>query len=432
MRCDEFRTLLIELVDGELPAGRSADAEAHAAACSSCAFELEAAREDARRAAEALRAVFDGVRPDPVRRQSFVERAHLAARARRGWGAPFSAAAAAVALVVVVALVARREPPALPVQPPVTQDPAETYKVELARHTERRLSEVAALDTGSEALDAIIALELWAQEVSLYPGGAEAEPTLDQAVRDLSSADAATRAAAKRTLARMPPERLESVRIENPAAARFVQALVRFAGNGSDPRPQGEPIVSIRNSSSQPDRVHELDLKAYANGVIHVVAREGDPTDPVVTEVWAHDVYDLIAREPELCRRMKIVNERGEPTMLQGLKSRHSINVNLGDVRRQIGGRSADRALRELQAIRFDALIAEATRTKGDLGVADRIVREVREALRRGGIEMDEDLRRLREAVPEERLADAQEWERAYRRARELEVFCKELKKLGR
>jgi hypothetical protein len=436
MRCDEFRTIRIELADGELAPDRAADAEAHAAACPSCAAELDAARDDARRAAEALHAVFDRVRPDPVRRQSFVERAHLAARSRGGWGVPFAAAAAAAALVAVVALVARRDPPPSP-EPSVVEverpaDPVETYKVELARQTERRLSEVAARETGNEALDAIVALELWAQEISLYPDADETEPTLEQAVRDLTSREAATRAAAKRALARMPVDRLDSVRIEDPAAARFVQALVRFAGNGSEPKAQGEPIVSIRNSNSQPGRLQELDLKAYANGVVHAVAREGDPADPTVTDVWAHDVYDLIAREPDLCRRMRIVNERGEPAIMPGIKSRHSININLGDVRRQIGGRKSDRALRELQSIKFEALVAEATRSKGDLGLADRIAREVRDALRRSGIEMDEDLKQLRRSVPEERIADAQEWERAYRRARELEVFCDELKKLGK
>ncbi len=425
MRCEDFRACLIEFVDGELDVSRAAEAREHSSACASCGADLDAAREDARQASDSLKSLFEPVKPDPVRKRNFVEGAHLAARVRRPWALPFAAAAAAVLLAVAVAVFAPRAPVQLP--PP---DPARVYQDQLVRETEKRFEALAARETGNDALDALVALDVAAQEISLSDVGAGMG--LDEAVRQASSKDLSRRAQAKRALAAAPVEALEKLVIQDPTTSRYVRALIQTARDGSDPKPQGDPIVSIQSSSHQGGRRVSIGFQQYRNGVVHVTAREGDAANPAVTEVWAHDMVDLTARHGEFCRRVGIVNERGEPTISGPVRiSSHSIVIGLGSVRQEIGGDKPERAREKLDALRMEAIASEATRTQGEVELAERIVRQVQEALRRSGV-LDESLARLRDQVPQDRRASAREWERAYSKARELEVYCDEFKKLNR
>jgi len=429
MRCEDFRACLIEFVDGELDASRTTEAREHSAACASCGADLDAAREDSRQASDSLKSLFEGIRPDPARKQSFVERAPLAARVRRPWAAPFAAAAAAALLAAAISLFAPRSP-ASPAPVPASADPATVYQEQLVRETERRFEALAARETGNDALDAILALDLAEQEISLFDGAATMP--LEKAVRQASSKDLARRAEAKRVLAAAPVEALEKLAIEDRGTARFVRALIRTARNGSDPEPQGDPMISIQSSNRHGGKQVSITFQQFRNGVVHVAAREGDAPAATVTDVWAHDMVDLTTRHGEFCRRVGIVNDRGEPTVSGPVRlSTHSIVIGLGSVRREIGGDHPGRAREKLDALRMEAIACEATRSKGEVELAERIVRQVQEALRRSGV-LDENLARLRDQVPRERRGAAEEWERAYSKARELEVYCDEFKKLDR
>ena len=191
-------------------------------------------------------------------------------------------------------------------------------------------------------------------------------------------------------------------------------------------------MISIQSSNRLGGKQVSVTFQQFRNGVVRVTAREGDAANPAVTEVWAHDMVDLTGRHGEFCRRIGIVNERGEPTVSGPVRmSTHSIVIGLGSVRREIGNDKPERAREKLDALRMEAIASEATRTQGKVELAEQIVRQVQEALRRSGV-LDESLARLRDQVPHERRASAREWEHAYSKARELEVYCDEFKKLNR
>lgn len=372
MLCEEFLVLLAE---GRL----TPEAVRHARECAEC--------DDARAADGALRQAYADVRPDPRRKQEFIRQ--LASSRPKIVRLAWTGVAAAAALAVI--LVATMD-----------ATPREDYASLLKQEAENRLEQ---LTVEGDVLQDVVAMETAILEESLAQDAPTAEISLQEAARELTSSDLLRRVAARRALSKAPPQKLVSLNVEHP----YINALMRTSQK-TRPQPEGSPIVSVQQQSND----GSLSFQQFKNGVVHVVAKDAT----VNADVWAHDLYDLMAREPELCKKFKIVNSTGRLQIGADIKSPQTIRVGL----------SGARDLKDLDEIRWNALATEITRRKGDTGQVNVIVSRVAKSVK--DAEWDARLKEIRaRATVRERRA-AEEVEKAMEHVRRLELFCEQLKTL--
>jgi hypothetical protein len=384
MRCEEFRARIVDWADG------AAEPE-HARGCAACAAELASAREDARVAGEAMNRFAEGVRPDPARRREFIERL---GRPRRL--APLAWCGLAAAALLGVAIVLFSGP-----------DPADEYKKALLSQSERRLADLGVSDG---AIEDLVALEAASIEEMLASDRPRIEIALYDARKALKSKDVARRAAARRAIRQATSTELSKMAADDP----FVRALAR-ARSDERPAPEGRPMASIKNSNTVNGVLRAVEFEQFQNGVVHLIAREGD----AVSDLWAHDMHDLLSRHPDLCRRLEIAGSDGSIRIGSAMMSTDSIRR-----------KAAQSPPEDWDAVRFEALSSEVLRRTGDAALAQETVRRIQEAMNRS--DLDESLKELRARIPAEARATAETLERAMRRVRRLEIFCEQVRKLGR
>jgi hypothetical protein len=368
MLCEEF---LVLLADGKL----TAEAEQHARDCAEC--------DDVRAADAALKSAYGDVAPDRSRKEEFI-RGLASPRPKILRLAWFGVAAAAVMAVILIG----------------TWQTQEDYASALKREAEARLENLAV---EGDVMQDVIAVETAVLEEALVQDLPTADISLQQAARELSSTDLVRRVAARRVLSKAAPQQLESLKTDHP----YITALMRSVQE-TKPQPEGSPIVSVQQQNNN----GQFTFQQFKNGVVHVVAlSQGTNTD-----VWAHDVYDLASREPELCKKFGIVGNSGRIQIGASIKSPQSIRVGL----------SGTRDLRELDEIRWEALATEITRRKGDTGQVSVILSRVAKSVK--SAEIDGRLKEIRSRASDRERRAAEEVEKTMEYIRRLERFCEEIK----
>jgi hypothetical protein len=355
-------------------------------------------------------------RPDPARRREFLDRlSRPAAHPRRrilSWSA---VAAAALIGILIVAL----QPSA-----PVVTPPAAGYRHEVTKETLARLktlSETAPPD--GPLVDDVVAIETSLIEEALARQYPPVEVSLAEAPQALTSPDVARRAAAYRALAAAPREKLAAIQVSDAAAARYVRALLR-ATPEETPRAEGKPVKSSQHSVVVKGQLRELRFAQYENGVVYLRVREGDPSNPTVTEVIASDLLELTAKHPEVCKRYGIQADGGIV-----IKSSRRLHHDVAQVRDEVT-RDVLKALEKLEGLKIDAFARQAARAKGDEAEIRAALKEYEQAMRKA--ELDEKLRSLRDRATADEIRAAAELEKAYQRSVQLQIFCDRLKSLGK
>ncbi|MHC4606211.1 MAG: anti-sigma factor family protein [Planctomycetota bacterium] len=407
MKCDDFRSVMQELLDGELDAQRAREAEDHAAECLQCASALSKARRDLERVEDAVRGAVEPLRPNEARRRDFVGR-FARSKARRPELAVWAAALAAAFLVALTVTLVVTEGP----------DPVDEYRAALNQRVEDGLNSLAFTSGDHDIVDPILTAQEWALE-DMMVGGRIVPVSLEDAPRDLTSPNMRRRVGARRRL------------LEAETLPEIPEQFRPFFGNGNgqegDPKPDGEVVCALQQVNSSGGALLFLKFKQWENGVIRIVAREGSGGKQKDHEIWAHDMRDLTEKHPEFCARFGITGEKGRINVGTTLLSNRTVRKK---VRRVIVSGDPEQALEDLAEIRMDA-------AEGVFVIRMKAVDKAREERRRVEAEIrsvgfEDALQLLRSRVGRENLQGLEGLEKIYRKLRELEILRDRLRGSGK
>jgi hypothetical protein len=381
MKCEDIRSQLEEYLDGESEAPEVI--ELHLAACGPCHERYEMSRRDLEEFDRLLHAAFETVKPE--KKEKFLRRLAAPRRIRL---VPMLQAVAAAVLLAAVAWLA---------QPNHTLD---RYREALARVTSQELQKISALRTGGVFED-LLPMETALLEDALN----EARGIAPEVAWDPEPRDAARRVAVRRYLAGLSPSDLAATipQIRDESVGRYARALMRSTTN--DVKLEGRPWISIELRHQKSNLVFEQ----WRNGAVRVKTQEADGRRD---EAVAVDVFELMEKQPELCRRFGIV---GEGNRIQVGMPVRSPSALVRRVRQQ-------QDLSELSALRREALTSELLRMTGDVKLA---AEKIERAL--SSVRSDPELERQRRRLSQEEREQVEPLERIHEQVLELQALLEQL-----
>jgi len=424
MTCDEARSALDALLDGELKSPREEALQGHLASCAACARELEERRAFSATLRDAFGRALEDVESSPAERHGLAKRM-LAASRRRALFPAKLAAAVMVGLAVGIAAYAsgllgpralspeRREVADLVSEADVRARQIDFLNREAAADLQKA-HEAAARGPENPAVR-LASLQLSHFEQLMAPGPATARSMADL-VAATASADLAARGAAKKSLRELPPERLEELK---RAAANTAECDRLYVGQViSELEDRGRPAASVAIVISQSEDGGKVEFRQHGNGRVELSVPG--------LKAEARSVADLLNRHADVCRRFGIAGREGAVVV-----GDRAAAVDLGG-QVNLMFRTGDWH----EALQWEAYRAWIAGRVADAGEVDRKVNGLRERCLRAAQlppvpEVKADVQAIVQGVQkmtEKQLREARE--RAQERMKELQTRLQEAQEL--
>jgi hypothetical protein len=395
MLCDDVRNRMMEFVDKELDPSEVEAVEGHVSWCSDCAETLSATRAEIEAIDRAVREAMRSIGPETARRERFIEKASTPRVFRIR---PLLELAAAALLFAASFWFW------------VPDSTVDRYRETLAQLSHEQLQKVSKFQQAG-LLDELIPLEAAVLEDALLASNG----ALQVASWDPRPQNPARRSASRRYLASLPRRRLEETlpQIQDESLACYARALLRATEEPRAPAVQGKPHWSI--SLSQKDT--RLVFEQWRSGAVRVTTIENGKK----SQALAADVFELMEKEPDLCRRFGIAGEGR--TVKVGLPVKSAVSIRRG-VGRVLVQRDMHRAADELASIRMDALMAELVRSQGENAPA--LVQKIQAAL--ASVAREPRLDELKRRLSPEEAEQVRSLEQVHERILRLGAFCDSLR----